>query len=154
METDKTQALLKDLVQITNDRIATFEKAEGKIWESYPDIKLEYDRMITQSKIMKNELIDILRKDEKDYDSDASTVKGNLHNTWIDVKSAFTISSVNTTLEHVIAGEKTAVDTYEKALKEHEITESTRKILQDHLYLLTVSHDQFAKILDYRKKDS
>jgi hypothetical protein len=33
---------------------------EGKIWESYPDVKSEYARMNSLSKVMKNELIDLI----------------------------------------------------------------------------------------------
>lgn len=153
METAENQAILKDLVQISNDRITAFEKVEGKIWESYPDIKSEYDKMITQSKIMKNELIDILRENEKEYDSNSSTVRGNLHSTWIDIKNAFQISSVNATLENIVAGEKAAVDSYREALQGNSFTPSTKKILEDHLYDLNTAYEQFEKTLEYRKKD-
>lgn len=153
METAENQAILKDLVQITNDRITAFEKVEGKIWESYPDIKSDYDKMITQSKIMKNELIDILRENEKEYDSDSSTVRGNLHSTWIDIKNAFQISSVNSTLENVVSGEKAAVDSYSEALKNNDFTSPTKKILENHLHDLTQAYQQFEKTLEYRKKD-
>ncbi|WP_312079072.1 DUF2383 domain-containing protein [Chryseobacterium sp.] len=153
METAENQAILKDLVQITNDRITAFEKVEGKIWEAYPDIKSEYDKMITQSKIMKNELIDILRENEKEYDSDSSTVRGNLHSTWIDIKNAFQISSVNSTLENVVSGEKAAVDSYREALKNNDFTPPTKKTLEDHLHDLTQAYEQFEKTLEYRKNN-
>lgn len=154
METKENQAMIKDLVQTTNDRISGFEKVEDTVWESYPDIKAEYDRMITQTKIMKNELIDILRENESDYEDDSSTVRGNLHSTWIDLKSVIGVSSVNSTLESVISGEEAGCKTYEQAVATQDLTEDTRRILDQHHYLLKQSHDQFKKILEYRQLDN
>jgi len=153
METNKTKAILKDLIQITNDRISAFEKVEGQIWESYPDIKSEYDKMISQTKIMKNELINILRDNDSETDEDSSSVRGNIHGTWIDIKSAFNIDSVNSTLRSVISEEDAAARSYENALEETGFSEETRSVLEDHLYHLKKSHKQFTEILEYRKND-
>jgi len=59
MNNQRAISVLNDLLQITNDRIEGFEKVEGKVWEMYPDVKDEYDHMIFQSKIMKNELTNL-----------------------------------------------------------------------------------------------
>ncbi|KQT18144.1 hypothetical protein ASG31_05265 [Chryseobacterium sp. Leaf404] len=152
METQEAQAVIKDLVQITNDRISAFEKVEGQIWESYPDIKSEYDKMISHTKIMKNELINILRENENQSSEDSSSVLGNLHSTWIDIKSAFNIDSVNSTLESVISEEESAYKTYEKALQDDGFSAETKSVLADHLYHLKQSHKQFTEILAYSKK--
>ncbi|KQS92431.1 PA2169 family four-helix-bundle protein [Chryseobacterium sp. Leaf394] len=151
METNETQAILKDLIQITNDRISAFGKVEGQIWESYPDIKSEYDKMISHTKVMKNELINILRENDSEINDESSSVRGNIHSTWIDIKSAFNIDSVNSTLESVISEEDAACKAYEKALEEEVYSSETRSVLEDHLYHLKQSHKQFTEILDYRK---
>lgn len=56
MDHQQEISVLNDLLHITNDRKEGFEKVEGKVWEMYPDVKDEYEHMISQSKIMKNEL--------------------------------------------------------------------------------------------------
>lgn len=150
METKETQAVIKDLIQITNDRISAFEKVEGQIWESYPDIKSEYDKMISHTKVMKNELINILRENDSEINEDSSSVRGNIHSTWIDIKSAFNIDSVNSTLNSVISEEEAAYRSYENALETEGFATETRSVLEDHLYHLKQSHKQFTEILEYR----
>lgn len=152
METLNTQAVLKDLVQIANDRITAFEKAEERIWESYPDVKSDYDRMITQSKVMKNELINSLRENEN-VEEDSATLEGNLYQIWLDIKNTFQINPVNATLNSIVAGEEAALEAYEEALQEHNISSSLRKILEDHLYKLRTSYEQFRQTLDYKKEE-
>ena len=70
--------LLNDLVHITNDRIKGFAKVEGKIWESYPDVKSEYARMNSLSKVMKNELIDLIIENGGEA-NDSPSFAGTLH---------------------------------------------------------------------------
>ena len=60
MDTQKTISVLNDLLHITNDRIRGFGNVEGKVWEMYSNLKGAYDGMITQSKIMRVELIDLI----------------------------------------------------------------------------------------------
>ncbi|MFC3158719.1 conserved hypothetical protein [Chryseobacterium arachidis] len=151
METKNSQDLIKDLVHITNDRISGFEKVEGVVWEGYPDVKSEYDKLISKSKVMKNELINILQEDNITFD-DSGTVGGALHGAWISIKNSFTTgNSVNSTLENVIFGEKSAIESYRNALDKGDFSEETRKILKDHLHDLETYHHQFEKMLEYRK---
>jgi uncharacterized protein (TIGR02284 family) len=153
METKKSKDLLQDLVHITNDRISGFEKVEGAIWESYPDVKSEYDQLISKSKIMKNELINVLKNSNEEV-TDSGSFKGSLHSAWINIKNSFpTADSVNSTLENVIFGENAAVESYKKALDEGDFTHDTYTLLKDHLYDLEKSYDQFKKMLEYRKKN-
>ncbi|WP_262147478.1 PA2169 family four-helix-bundle protein [Chryseobacterium foetidum] len=151
METNETQAILKDLIQITNDRISAFAKVEGQIWESYPDIKSEYEKMISHTNVMKNELVNILRENDSEMNEDSSSVRGNIHSTWIDIKSAFNIDSVNSTLNSVISEEEAAYKAYEKALETEGFSVETKSVLEDHLYHLKQSHKQFREILEYRQ---
>ncbi|SDR10186.1 conserved hypothetical protein [Chryseobacterium soldanellicola] len=152
MKTEQTVSVLNDLLQITNDRIEGFEKVEGKVWEMYPDIKDEYDRMISQSKIMKNELINLItEKGGKPQDS--PSVAGALHRTWIDIKNSFTLGNLEeSTLENVIFGEKAAIDAYQKALESGDLCEKSSEIVSEQLNSLKVSYDQFKNIEEYKKK--
>jgi len=153
MKTEQTVSVLNDLLQITNDRIEGFEKVEGKVWEMYPDIKDEYDRMISQSKIMKNELINLItEKNGKPQDS--PSVAGALHRTWIDIKNSFTLGNLEeSTLANVVFGEKAAIDAYQKALDSGDLCEKSSNIVAEQLHKLIVSYDQFKNIEEYRKKE-
>ncbi|MFP3598608.1 PA2169 family four-helix-bundle protein [Chryseobacterium sp. SIMBA_029] len=153
MKTEQTVSLLNDLLQITNDRIKGFGKVEGKVWEMYPDIKNEYDRMISQSKIMKNELINLITE-KNGIPNDSTSVAGALHRTWIDIKNSFTVGNIEeSTLENVVFGEKAAIEAYQKALDSGDLCEKSANIISEQLHSLKVSYHQFKKIEEYKKKE-
>ncbi len=152
MENEKTVSVLNDLLKITNDRIEGFGKVEGKVWEQYPDIKDEYDRMISQSKMMKNELINLINE-KKGTANDSSSVAGSLHRTWIDIKNSFTIGSVEeSTLSNVVFGEKAAVDAYQKVLDDGYLCPQSFDLITEQLYSLEHSYQQFKKIAEYKSR--
>lgn len=155
MENSKTVAVLNDLLHITNDRIKGFERVEGKVWESYSDLKGEYDKMISQSKIMKNEIIDLITHRGGKPDEDSTTVAGNLHRTWIDIKNSLPVTNNDQeTLENVVFGEKHAIQAYDDALKSGDLCEESSKIIAEHLKQLRVSYNQFSNIERYRNKEN
>ncbi|WP_374462518.1 DUF2383 domain-containing protein [Chryseobacterium sp.] len=153
MNNQQEIAVLNDLLHITNDRMEGFEKVEGKVWEMYPDVKDEYDHMISQSKIMKNELINLITEKQGVPDGSTSIV-GALHRTWIDIKNSFTMGNlVESTLENVVFGEKAAIETYENALISGNLSEKSNKIVSEQLRSLKNSYNQFRKIEEYKKKE-
>ncbi|MFS4428339.1 PA2169 family four-helix-bundle protein [Chryseobacterium sp. S90] len=153
MDNRQEISLLNDLLHITNDRIEGFEKVEGKVWEMYPDVKDEYDHMISQSKIMKNELINLITE-RKGVPEDSPSIAGAIHRTWIDIKNSFTMGNlVESTLENVVFGEKAAIETYENALGYGNLSEKSNKIVAEQLRNLKSSYNQFKKIEEYKKKE-
>jgi len=152
MNNEKTTDILNDLLNITNDRIAGFETVEGKVWESYSDLKGEYDHMISESKIMKNELINLIQ-DKGGKADDSATTAGALHRTWIDLKNSFTGGkNEKSTLENVVYGEKNAVEAYEKALSSGDLCSESTKLLSNQLRQLRDSYTKFKNIEEYKKK--
>jgi uncharacterized protein (TIGR02284 family) len=153
MNNQEEIAVLNDLLHITNDRREGFEKVEGKVWEMYPDVKDEYDHMISQSKIMKNELINLITE-KQGVPDDSTSMAGALHRTWIDIKNSFTMGNlVESTLENVVFGEKAAIETYENALISGNLSEKSNKIVSEQLRSLKNSYNQFRKIEEYKKKE-
>jgi len=136
-----------------NDRIEGFSKVEGKIWEMYPDIKDDYDRMISQSKIMKNELINLIIE-KKGSPEDSPSISGTVHRTWIDIKNSFTLGNLeNSTLENVVFGEKAAIEAFQNAIDSGNLSEKDISIASEQLHQLKQSYDQFKKIEEYKKKE-
>ena len=88
MENQNTVATLNDLLHITNDRLEGFEKVEGKIWEMNHSLQNAYEHMISQTKIMKNELINLIT-DRGETADDSTSFRGSLHRIWIDIKNSF-----------------------------------------------------------------
>ncbi|MDR6461972.1 PA2169 family four-helix-bundle protein [Chryseobacterium sediminis] len=153
MDNQQEISVLNDLLHITNDRIEGFEKVEGKVWEMYPDVKDEYDHMISQSKIMKNELVNLITE-KKGVPEDSPSIAGAVHRTWIDIKNSFTMGNlVESTLENVVFGEKAAIETYQNALGGGNLSEKSNKIVAEQLRNLKSSYNQFKKIEEYKKKE-
>lgn len=153
MNNQQEISTLNDLLHITNDRIEGFEKVEGKVWEMYPDVKDEYDHMISQSKIMKNELINLITE-KQGAPEDSPSIAGAVHRTWIDIKNSFTMGNlVESTLENVVFGEKAAIEAYQNALDTGYLSEKSTAIVSEQLRNLKSSYRQFKKIEEYKKKE-
>lgn len=153
MNNQQEISTLNDLLHITNDRIEGFEKVEGKVWEMYPDVKNEYDHMISQSKIMKNELINLITE-KQGAPEDSPSIAGAVHRTWIDIKNSFTMGNlVESTLENVVFGEKAAIEAYQNALDTGYLSEKSTAIVSEQLRNLKSSYRQFKKIEEYKKKE-
>lgn len=153
MKNLETINILNSLLQITNDRIDGFGKVEGKVWETYSDLKDEYDRMISRSKIMKNELINLIAERGGDPE-DTSSFAGFLHRTWIDMKNSLPVGNKDKlTLENVVFGESAAVDAYQKALDRNSLDPESAKIVAEHLESLKNSYKNFEDIEKYKKQN-
>ncbi|WP_330746996.1 hypothetical protein [Chryseobacterium sp. CP-77] len=78
---------------------------ERKVWDSYSDLQGEYDKMISQSKIMKDEIIDLITERGGNPDKEASLFSGSLQRTSIPLKNPIPKSNNDKqTLENVVFG--------------------------------------------------
>jgi len=153
MKNQEEVSVLNDLLHIMNDRIEGFEKVEGKIWESYPDVKPEYAKIISLSKVMKNELINLITENGEKA-SDTSSVSGAIHRTWIDIKNSFTIGNTEEyTLENVIFGEKAAAEAYQNGIDSGKLSQDSLDIVSEHLKHIKDSYHQFKRISEYKSKN-
>jgi uncharacterized protein (TIGR02284 family) len=152
MNNERIVVVLNDLLHITNDRIAGFENVEGKVWESYSDLKGEYDHMISDLKIMKVELINLIQEKGGKAD-DSATTAGAIHRAWIDVKNSLPIGNKEmSTLQNVVYGEQNAINTYQEVLTSGDLDPESTKIVSEHLRQLRESHTKFKNIEEYKKK--
>lgn len=153
MDHQQEISVLNDLLHITNDRKEGFEKVEGKVWEMYPDVKDEYEHMISQSKIMKNELVNLITE-KQGIPEDSPSMAGAVHRTWIDIKNSFTMGNlIESTLENVVFGEKAAIEAYQNALDTGDLSPKSTEVVCEQLRILKDSYRQFKKIEEYKKKE-
>ncbi|MCU7619302.1 PA2169 family four-helix-bundle protein [Chryseobacterium sp. PBS4-4] len=152
MNNERIAVILNDLLHITNDRIAGFENVEGKVWESYSDLKGEYDHMISDSKLMKVELINLIQEKGGKADDSASTA-GAIHRAWIDLKNSLPIGNKEkSTLENVVYGEQNAINAYQEVLTSGDLDPESTKVVSEHLRQIRESHTKFKNIEEYKKK--
>lgn len=150
MENAKTVSVLNDLLNITNDRIKGFIKVEDKVWDTYPQLKNDYDRMVSESQTMKTELSQLI-VERGGVPDESGSAAGSLHRAWIDVKESFSGDSAESTLGNVVFGEQSAIDAYENALESGDLCPGSTRVVQNQLHHLRLSHEKF-KILDELKK--
>lgn len=142
MENTKTVATLNDLLNITNDRIKGFTKVEDKVWDSYPALKLDYDQMVRESKVMRADLIDLINERGGEVD-DTSTIAGALHRGWIDVKNSFSGDHAESTIQNVIFGEKAAINSYQEALQNGNLCPQSTIVVANQHMQLQASYQKF-----------
>lgn len=61
-----------------------------------------------------------------------TSIKGDLHRTWMNIKSALSANSEESILEETIRGEKAAAEEYNEVLKETSLPLSTTTVLKKH----------------------
>lgn len=145
MKNESTVSVLNDLLNITNDRIEGFSKVEEKVWTTHSALKADYDQMVSQSQVMKTELINLIREHGGNPDNTTSTA-GALHRAWIDIKNSFSADKAESTLENVVFGEKAAINAYEKALDSDDLLPETQKVISDQLHQLKSSYRKFENL--------
>ena len=148
MENSKTISVLNDLLHIINDRLEGFEKVEGKVWEKNHDLKNQYEHITTQSKIMKNEIIDLITK-RTGNPNDSASISGSLHRVWIDIKNSFTVSGLEvSTLQDVIFGENASIQAYQEALDSGNLDTESTEVVAEQLKKIKDSCHEFKGVAD------
>ncbi|MDV7697955.1 PA2169 family four-helix-bundle protein [Chryseobacterium soli] len=145
MNNEKTVSVLNDLLNITNDRIEGFSKVEDKVWDTHSALKNDYDQMVSQSQVMKTDLIRLINQKGGQADNTTSTA-GALHRAWIDVKNAFAGDKDESTLENVVFGEKGAIDAYQDALDSGDLCPESARLVSDQLHHLKSSYSKFENL--------
>lgn len=105
--------------------------------------------MVSQSQVMKNDLIKLITEKGGEPDNTTSTA-GALHRTWIDVKNTFTSDKDESTLENVVFGEKAAIDAYQDALDSGDLCPESTRVVSDHLHHLKASYNTFKSLEDIK----
>lgn len=75
-----------------------------------------------------HQIKDIIREMGGDIDKGTS-ISGDLHNTWINVKAFFTGNSDESILDEVETGEEACVEEYDTFLQNPELPDSIRRII-------------------------
>lgn len=153
MENEKTISVLNDLLKITNDRLEGYEKVEGKIWEMNHSLQDDYEHMTSRTKMMKNQIIDLITEKGGDA-SDTTSISGNIHRVWIDIKNSVLIKNLQeSTLESVLFGEEAAIQAYQNALDSGELDAMSSEIVSEQLKDIKDYYYHFQGILENKKEN-
>lgn len=106
---------LQELLEKNYDAQKGFKKAMENA--DSQNLKLFLQKQAAQRSRFANELTDELRQlNEEPKESGSFT--GDMHRTWIDIKTAFTGNDDESVLEECIRGEKASAEEYEDKLKD------------------------------------
>ncbi|GAA0715357.1 ferritin-like domain-containing protein [Aquimarina litoralis] len=128
METysEKVGSKLNDLLEKTYDAEKGFKKAAENVKHS--SLKNYFNQKAQERYEFGHELKSEIKSFGQEVDKGGS-ITGNLHRTWMDVKSLVSGNNEESMLEEAIRGEKASVEEYEDVLAETTLPPSTQTIL-------------------------
>jgi len=151
MEKEKVINILNDLLQINHDRVEGYKKAIDELKADDNDLKVLFNRYITQSHEYAQELTsEINRLGGKP--TDGTTNSGKIYRVWMDLKAAIAGKDRKTILENCEFGEDAAQKAYDTALNSDVEFETTiRDLLVKEKAGLKSGHDEIKKLRDAYK---
>ncbi|MBC7383784.1 MAG: PA2169 family four-helix-bundle protein [Bacteroidia bacterium] len=143
--TDKTQAVVKDLIIINNDRCEGYKTAAQETKDA--DLKSLFTRFSTQSNQFNTELKRFMSADEAPKEGETKN-SGKLYRAWMDIKAAVTANDRKGILNSCEFGEDVALHTYKDALEEHDIPEEIRITVRKQKNELQEAHNSVKSLRD------
>jgi uncharacterized protein (TIGR02284 family) len=151
MEKEKVITILNDLLQINHDRVEGYTKAIDELKEEDTDLKVLFNRYITQSHEYAQELISEISR-LGGNPSNGTTNSGKIYRVWMDLKAAIKGKDRKTILENCEFGEDAAQKAYDTALNSDVEFETTiRDLLVKEKSGLKSGHDEIKKLRDAYK---
>ena len=152
---EKLIRALNNLVEINNDRIAGYEKAEEESKTHDSDLQGIFHTMANDSRKFVRELTQEVINLGGEFSTD-TTNKGKVYRVWMDIKATFAGNDREAMLEACEFGEDAAQKAYMDVLASGiEISPRIRTILAEQQASLKTAHDLIKKYRDaYHEADA
>jgi len=146
--TEKSLDVINDLIKINNDRSAGFEKAGKDLKEDENGLTAVFSKLSNESIRNVNELT-VLARQFGGEAAEGTSTSGDLHRTWIDIKSAFTGNDLSAILNECERGEDAAKSAYKEALDpENELNPEVEQVLINQQRGIVEGHDLIKSLRD------
>lgn len=147
MDKDKSIDVLNTLIEINNDRIEGYETASNETDET--DLKTLFAQFIGTSQKCKQALVDEVHR-LGGTPIEGTKTTGKFFRVWMDVKAALTGKDRKAIINSCEYGEDTAVDTYEKVLRNklNDITPAQQSLVSTQHLLIKADHDKVKAMRD------
>jgi uncharacterized protein (TIGR02284 family) len=142
----ETIDVLNDLIQINNDRIASYEKAIRETKAEDDDLKILFATMIAESHRIRIALSAEVQALGADVEQ-GTTTTGKIYRAWMDVKAALGGNNRHAILASCEAGEDATQKAYRAALS-HDLPSFIRDLLTQQQEALRASHDGVKTLRD------
>ncbi|QNL51996.1 PA2169 family four-helix-bundle protein [Olivibacter sp. SDN3] len=147
--TKNTISVLNDLIEINNDRVAGFEKAIADINEENIDLKTLFQEYTAQSRKFSQELTAIVGSHAGQGEVETGTsVAGNLHRAWIDVKALFGGRDRKSILEEAERGEDAIKKAYSDAIGSGSLVDEALQLVTEQSQEIKSAHDKIRALRD------
>ena len=142
---EKLISVLNNLVEINNDRISGYEKAEEETKAHDSDLQGIFHSLANESRNFVRELTQEVIKLGGEF-STGTTNKGKIYRVWMDIKATFAGNDRQAMLEACEFGEDAAQKAYEEAIaSDAEMSPQIRTILAEQQASLKTAHDLIKK---------
>lgn len=138
---------LNELIEINNDRVAGFEKAIADIKDENIDLKALFQRYTSQSRKFSQELTSIVGANAQEAETGTS-VAGNLHRAWIDVKSRFSGGTRKSILEEAERGEDAIKKAYKDTISANVLSPDASTLVEKQAADIKSAHDEIKSLRD------
>ena len=144
--TEKSTEVINELIELNNDRVAGFEKVLADIKDENADLKILFQEYSEQSRRNSQELTAIVsRYGEAET---GTSVSGNLHRAWIDVKSLFGGDDRKSILAEAERGEDAIKKAYNDALLSEQLSVDAYNTVSHQADDIKRAHDQIKALRD------
>ncbi|NND88957.1 MAG: PA2169 family four-helix-bundle protein [Flavobacteriaceae bacterium] len=123
---EKMTNKLNELLTKNYDAEAGYKKAAETV--SNPELTQFFKNQAERRYDFGHELKDEIRNTGGTPDKGTS-IKGDMHRTWMDIKSTFTSEDEEAILNEVIRGEESAVEEYQEVMKDTTLAPTTQQVL-------------------------
>lgn len=148
MDNKKVTGILNDLIRINHDRVVGYEKAIDELKDEDADLKVLFQRYITESRQYGQELTTEVTRLGGDP-AEGTTNSGKVYRVWMDLKSAVTGHDRKTVLQNCEFGEDAAQKAYDMALNsDAELEPSLRDLIVRQKAALKSGHDEVKRLRD------
>ncbi|MCW2120228.1 ferritin-like domain-containing protein [Flavobacterium sp. 7A] len=131
--------ILERLIIILDDGKLGYTNAAEQVEDA--QIKVDFLGFARERSSFIIELQDEINKLGKTTDTEGGPM-GALHRKWIDIKSLFTGGGTDSIINACITGEEVAIEEYELALKEEQLTAPLSSIILKQLASIESTRDQ------------
>jgi len=148
MDNKKVTGILNDLIRINHDRVVGYEKAIDELKDEDADLKVLFQRYITESRQYGQELTTEVTRLGGDP-AEGTTNSGKVYRVWMDLKAAVTGHDRKTVLQNCEFGEDAAQKAYDMALNsDTELEPSLRDLIVRQKAALKSGHDEVKRLRD------
>ncbi|MEM9858734.1 MAG: PA2169 family four-helix-bundle protein [Bacteroidota bacterium] len=131
MSTNNINSNLKDVIERNFDAYQGYQKAAENV--DNVELSQTFRNQADQKKSFALQLEAAARVFDEDTRAklESGTFQGNLHRTWMDIKSAFASNNSEAILEECVRGEKAALEEYNELLNDANVTGEVRQLVAD-----------------------